>query len=196
MGMQRVCGRIIDFFYRTATGPQKVLRWLTPLFAALFAGAICLGIAVSFYLDRFFGLPRFLAPTAGRAIGLPILGAGTCLWLWCVARFLRTKGTPVPVSPPPVLVTDGPYAFTRNPMMTGIFLMLAGLGIWKGSVILTFVATPLAVLVSAMEFQLIEEPELVRRFGRAYEDYRDRTPMLIPGLRRRKGAPKRGPAPK
>jgi protein-S-isoprenylcysteine O-methyltransferase Ste14 len=188
--MQKFFGRIIDSLYRTATGPQRFKRRMAPLFASFFAGAVVLAIILSLYLDRFFGLARFVSPAAGMVIALPILAVGVPLWLVCVWRFLKAKGTPVPVSPPPTLVTDGPYAYTRNPMMTGVFLMLAGIGVWNGSVVLTCVTTPLAVLVSVLEFRLIEEPELERRFGQAYRDYRARTPLLIPSLRRCNKPPK------
>jgi len=101
-------------------------------------------------------------------------------------EILKTKGTPVPINPPPKLVTDGPYAYSRNPMMTGLFLVMAGIGIFSGSITLTFVMTPLFVLMSILEFKCIEEPELEKRFGKVYTAYKEKTPIIIPGIRKNK----------
>jgi len=93
-------------------------------------------------------------------------------------KFLKTKGTPVPINPPPKLVTNGPYAYSRNPMMTGLFMVVAGIVILFGSISLTFVMTPMFVLMSILEFKYIEEPELMKRFGKEYFEYRKRTRII------------------
>jgi protein-S-isoprenylcysteine O-methyltransferase Ste14 len=41
--------------------------------------------------------------------------------------------------------------------------------------------TPLYVLLNVWELKNIEEPELVKRLGDEYIDYRRNTPMFIPG---------------
>ncbi|MBA4422208.1 MAG: hypothetical protein C0390_03780 [Syntrophus sp. (in: bacteria)] len=183
--MKGFCEWAIRFFYQTATGPRRVRRLLTPLAAGFFACLVLMAITVSFRIDRFFGFPRFVSKSYGAAVSVPVLIGGALLWLWSVWRFLKTKGTPVPVNPPPVLVTDGPYAYSRNPMLTAVFLMLAGIGILFGSVTLTFMATPIFVFVSILEFKYIEEPELEKRFGKAYREYKKKTPMIIPRLNRK-----------
>lgn len=183
--MRGFCETVIGFFHRTATGPERIRKRLTPIAAGFFAFLVLLTIALSFLMDRFFGLTEFIARPYGAAVSLPFLAGGLWLWLWSVGRFLKAKGTPMPVNPPRALVTDGPYAYSRNPMMTGVFLMLAGIGILFGSVFLTFVGTPLLAVMSVAGFKCVEEPELERRFGRAYMAYRDRTPILIPRLRRK-----------
>ena len=48
---------------------------------------------------------------------------------------------------------------------------------------LVFVFTPLYILFNVWELKRIEEPELVRRLGDEYIEYRARTPMFIPRLR-------------
>lgn len=183
--MKNLCERAIDFLYQAATGPRRIRTLLTPLAAGFFFCLVLLAIALSFCMDRFFGFPEFVFKPYGAAISLPFVTGGAWLWLWSVWRFLKTKGTPVPVNPPPVLVTDGPYAYSRNPMMTGVFLMLAGIGILFGSVSLTFIGTPVFAFVSILEFKHIEEPELEKRFGKAYAEYRKKTPIIIPGLHRK-----------
>jgi len=56
------------------------------------------------------------------------------------------------------------------------------------SVSIVLVWTPGYILIHFLELRLVEEPELERRFGRAYAEYRKRVPMFFPHLR-----PKRGP---
>ncbi len=183
--MNGFCERIIQFFYQAATGPGRTRKLLAPLAAGFFVGLILLAIIASLVMDRFFGFARFVSRSYGAALSLPFLLGGALLWLWSVWRFLKTKGTPIPVNPPPVLVTDGLYAYSRNPMLAGVFLMLAGIGILFGSVTLTCIATPVFVFVSILEFKYIEEPELERRFGKAYREYKEKTPMIIPRFPRK-----------
>lgn len=174
--------RIIDFLYHSATKATRTRLWLTPLFGFVFFTVVVFLIVMSFYLDRFFGWPGFLSRPFRTVLSLPFLFGGALLWLWCATKFLKTKGTPVPVNPPPTLITDGPYAYSRNPMMTGLFGVMAGIGIFCGSVTLTFIMTPLFIAASILEFKFIEEPELARRFGKAYEAYKKKTPIIIPRI--------------
>lgn len=83
---------------------------------------------------------------------------------------------------PPTLVQAGPYRYARNPMLTGVFVFLWGLGVGLNSVSLVLLFTPLFVLVNYWELTRIEEPELVVRFGDEYVEYRRRTPMFFPGF--------------
>jgi len=176
---------VVNFIYSITTGTKRVRLLLTPLFALVFFGIVMFLIAVSLYLDRFLGLPEFAPKSFRVIISFPLITGGVFLWLWCAGIFFKTKGTPVPVNPPPRLITDGPYAYSRNPMITGIFMVMAGIGIFAGSVILTCFMTPLFVFMSILEFKYIEEPELEKRFSNAYTQYRAKTPMIIPGIRRK-----------
>jgi protein-S-isoprenylcysteine O-methyltransferase Ste14 len=91
----------------------------------------------------------------------------------------------VPFNPPPTVVKSGPYRYARNPMLTGVFLFLFGLGLGIDSFSLVFFFTPLYIVVNVWELKEIEEPELVKRFGDGFIQYRLRTPMFFPRFRRR-----------
>ena len=181
--MQAIRELIINQIYNVVTGSRRIRMLLTPLLGFIFFSIVLFLIIVSFYLDRYFGCPPFFVKPLRMAISLPFLLAGTCVWLWSAGLFLKRKGTPVPVNPPPKLITDGPYAYSRNPMMTGLFMVMAGIGIFFGSVTLTFIMTPLFVLMSVLEFKYIEEPELAKRFGKVYTEYKEKTPIIIPRIR-------------
>jgi len=174
---------IITLIYKGATSTKRIRIILAPLAGTAFLCIIFMAIFTSFYMDRFLGFPRFISKPYGIVISMPFLIIGSSLWIWCAWKFFITKGTPVPINPPPKLVTDGPYAYTRNPMMTGVFMMLAGIGILFRSVSLTFIITPMFIFISILEFKYIEEPELEKRLGKEYSEYKERTPMIIPKIR-------------
>jgi len=175
---------IINLIYKAATGTKRIRMILTPLVGFIFSCIVLSLIVFSFFLDQFFGFPEFISKPFSIVISAPFIIIGSFLWLWSAWKFLKTKGTPVPVNPPPKLVTDGPYAYSRNPMMTGLFMVMAGIGIFFGSITLTFIMTPLFVFVAILEFKYIEEPELAMRFGKEYAEYKKKTPIIIPGIRR------------
>jgi protein-S-isoprenylcysteine O-methyltransferase Ste14 len=70
-------------------------------------------------------------------------------------------------------------------MMTGLFITLFGLGIWCRSISLVFIFSPLFVLLSAWELKAIEEPELEKRLGKEYIEYKKRVPMFFPWMKPR-----------
>jgi protein-S-isoprenylcysteine O-methyltransferase Ste14 len=99
-------------------------------------------------LDRLLGLTDIFPGLLNIILSLSLFLLSLFLIGWSVQNFLKVKGTPVPFNPPPQLVTSGPYAYTRNPMLTGVFALLFGFGIFFGSVSLLFVFTPLFILLN------------------------------------------------
>ena len=67
-------------------------------------------------------------------------------------------------------------------MLTGIFALLFGAGIFFGSLSLLLFFTPLFILLNLWELKAIEEPELVKRLGQEYMEYRKATPMFFPSF--------------
>ncbi len=148
------------------------------LFATVF-------VIVSLGIDHWLHFPEFPGTPVNIWLSILFAGAGLPLALWCLYNFFKAKGTPVPFNPPPVLITTGPYAYIRNPMLSGLFLLLFGLGFFFQSVALLFVFTPLFILINVLELKAIEEPELAMRLGPAYLEYKKRTPMFFPAIARR-----------
>ena len=69
-------------------------------------------------------------------------------------------------------------------MVLGVFILLFGLGFAFNSISLVLLFTPLYVLVNIWELKQIEEPELIKRLGDEYIDYRRKTPMFLPRRKR------------
>jgi protein-S-isoprenylcysteine O-methyltransferase Ste14 len=173
----------IEFLYKLTTGTKRGRTLLTPVGAVVFGLFTTLFVGSALAFDKWLGLPKIIPMPISFYIGTPLLVVGTSVTGWSVIHFLKFKGTPVPANPPPKLVTSGPYAYTRNPMLTGIFFLLFGIGAVVGSISLIFIFTPLFILVNMWELKEIEEPELVRRLGEEYIAYRNKTPMFIPKIR-------------
>jgi protein-S-isoprenylcysteine O-methyltransferase Ste14 len=149
------------------------------LFTALF-------VFFAVLLDGALALRWPIPVTVSELLSIPMMAIGVAITAWSVFHFLKVSGTPVPFNPPPTLVDSGPYRYARNPMLTGVFLLLFGIGFAIKSLSLVVLFTPLYVLANVWELKEIEEPELIRRLGDEYLEYRKRTPMFVPGTRPRK----------
>jgi len=175
--------RLIGIFYRVATGSRKTRNLLTPAGAVFFFGLIALFIFVALQVDKCLNFPELLPTSLNMIVSAPIIAIGLFLMVWSILNFVRVKGTPVPFNPPPKLVTTGPYAHVRNPMVTGVFVLLFGLGVLLRSIPLVSIFTPLFILFNVWELKAVEERELERRLGKDYVEYKKRVPMFIPRLK-------------
>jgi len=178
--------RWVRLLYRAATGTKKTRTLLTPIGAVIFGLFTALFVFLAVLLDRALALPWPIPITISGLVSIPMMAIGVAVTAWSVFHFLKVNGTPVPFNPPPTIVESGPYKYARNPMLTGVFLLLFGIGFAIKSLSLVLIFTPLYVLANLWELKEIEEPELVRRLGEDYLSYRERTPMFIPGIRLRK----------
>lgn len=123
-----------------------------------------------------------------RAAGMIFIAAGLVLFCWCVGLFVRIgKGTLAPWDPARNLVAAGPYRFVRNPMISGVALMLAGQSLFMGSWTVGLWTCVFAGM-NHLYFVYSEEPGLEQRFGENYRLYKAGVPRWIPRIRQRKGA--------
>jgi protein-S-isoprenylcysteine O-methyltransferase Ste14 len=174
--------RWINFLYNTSTSTKKIRNLLTPIGVFIFGAFSFLFVLAAIYVDNALNLPKLNLAVWNTIISALLLILGLVCVIWSVIHFLKVKGTPVPVNPPPKLVCTGPYAYTRNPMLTGVFFLLFGIGFFLGSFSLIFVFTPLFILANYWELTIIEEPELLKRLGEEYKIYKEKTPMFFPRL--------------
>ena len=178
--------RWVGLLHRAATGTKKTRTLLTPIGVMIFGIITALFVYFAVLLDGALALQWPIPTTVSELVSVPMMAIGVAVTAWSAFHFLKVKGTPVPFNPPPTLVESGPYRFARNPMLTGVFLLLFGIGLAIRSLSLVLIFTPLFVLANVWELKEIEEPELIRRLGEEYLAYRERTPMFIPGTRLRK----------
>ncbi|MBN2288139.1 MAG: isoprenylcysteine carboxylmethyltransferase family protein [Candidatus Glassbacteria bacterium] len=175
---------MIDLLYKHATSKTTLLRLvLTVLAGGFFLGLVAVFVLAGIWADRLSGLPALPDCPWTLVPGIALAVLGPVLMFWSAFNFFRVRGTPVPLAPPPCLVCRGPYAHVRNPMLSGLFFLLFGLGFLLLSVSLVFVFTPVFILLNYLELKKVEEPELVKRLGQDYVEYRKRVRMFIPRLR-------------
>jgi len=170
--------------YGVITGDKKRRAVLTPIAAIIFFGVITFFVIASFWVDRWLNLPYLPDAWWRYLIAAVVFVAGIILGTTTVTRFFLSRGTPVPISPPPKLITTGLYSYIRNPMALGALLILEGLGFYYGSLSLIVFFAPLPVVLYGFYIKAVEEPELTLRFGQEYLEYKKRVPMFIPKLRR------------
>ncbi len=115
-------------------------------------------------------------------VGAICLLAGLTLAIWTIRLFQnKGKGTLAPWDATRHLITSGPYAYIRNPMITGIFLILTGEACLLGSYAIG-IWTVLFLVINLIYFPLSEEPGLRARFGKEYDTYCQNVPRYIPRL--------------
>lgn len=144
--------------------------------------------AAAYGLDIAFGWNRILGRPSSDilAAAAVLIGIFWVTWAYSYLHFVG-KGVPFEVfgyelHPTCVLVTTGPYAYMRNPMVFGMLFMLLGVaffrGSWGGWVLL-----PVVVTAAWLYLVIFEEKGLAARFGADYQEYRRNVPLLIPRLR-------------
>jgi len=92
------------------------------------------------------------------------------------------KGTLAPWDPPAHLVVRGPYRFVRNPMISGVILIILAESLILRSLPLAEWAGTF-LLINMIYIPLFEEPFLEQRFGEEYRSYKRHVRRFLPRLR-------------
>lgn len=117
----------------------------------------------------FVVLARPRAATLLAGGGVAVLGLGLRAW---AAGHIRKNSA---------LATSGPYAYTRNPLYLGSFLLGLGFTIAAGQPLLglLFIALFLGIYLPVMR---VEAATLSQLFGEDYTRYADAVPLFFPRL--------------
>jgi protein-S-isoprenylcysteine O-methyltransferase Ste14 len=157
--------------------PAKALR---VLLINILLSIIVIGfVSFTFTLDKFW---PFLLPEALMVAAWPLMAAGILLILFSaitLARYSSSSGAPGDLTKE--LVTQGPYRWTRNPIYLGDGILILGL---------TFLTRSPSLLISCMVFVIVmhvlvrkvEEPDLEKRFGEQYIEYKKQVPRWFPKI--------------
>lgn len=93
-------------------------------------------------------------------------------------RFGYAQTTIMTFDEPSVLVVDGLYGFSRNPMYLGFALLILGVWVLLGTLSTLYVAV-LFILITDRCYIRFEEAMLDRKFGKAYREYKKRVRRWI-----------------
>jgi protein-S-isoprenylcysteine O-methyltransferase Ste14 len=109
--------------------------------------------------------------TQGFLLGLPLILAGEGLRIWSHGYLRKIRK----------LAISGPYAYVRNPLYVGNFLIGFGfcVVIWE-----LWVATLFTIGFGLVYWVTIkgEEEKLAKKFGEAYRRYAESVPRIIPQI--------------
>ena len=130
-------------------------RWRVPL------GFACAALFL------FFARPNTWTLIIGAAVAVP----GLALRAWASGHLRKNQA----------LATTGPYAYTRNPLYLGSFLIGLGFTIAAGQVLLIviFLIMILGIYLPVMR---VESATLAELFGKKYARYAKEVPLLFPRL--------------
>jgi protein-S-isoprenylcysteine O-methyltransferase Ste14 len=187
--MNRITGAILAalwigwlaYWAIQARGAKVTLRRETHVSRALHAGPLLLCGAL-------LGVPRILpAPLHDRFLpddaiihGLAVLvtACGLAFAIWARRHLGGNWSGAVVLKADHRLIRSGPYRLVRHPIYTGLFVALLGtvmaIGEWRGLIGLALAAMAIISRVKA------EDALMAQAFGAEYEDYRRRTPALLP----------------
>jgi protein-S-isoprenylcysteine O-methyltransferase Ste14 len=136
-------------------GGTWIQRWRVPL------GFLCAAVFL------FFARPTPVMLAVGA--GVSILGLAIRAW---ASGHIRKNAQ---------LATSGPYAFTRNPLYFGSFLLGLGFTIASGQWLLAllFAALFIGIYLPVMR---VEASTMAQLFGSEFETYRAGVPLFFPRL--------------
>lgn len=123
-------------------------------------------------------LPWVLLTLAIQLLAIIVLIAG--IRQTGIRSFIGLRQVFLPeATSPPKLVTGGLYRFVRHPLYTAGLVFIWLLPILTWNLLALNIGLSGYIFVGAY----FEERKLLREFGERYAEYRQRTPMLIPGLK-------------
>ena len=121
-----------------------------------------------------------------RLLGVLPIFAGGALAIGGSRLFERVGTTIKPFEESSVLVIEGPFRYSRNPMYLGLLLILGGVALLLGTVTPLVVIPVFAVLIQR-RFIRAEEAALEHKFGREYTRYRVRVRRWLGRAAARRG---------
>jgi protein-S-isoprenylcysteine O-methyltransferase Ste14 len=145
-------------------------------------------VVVPFWLESAFGGGLNLgdgspAVWLARSAGALLIAGGLVLFAWCVSLFAKVgQGTLAPWDPTRSLVAAGPYRFVRNPMISGVAMILVGQALFWSSWAI-FIWSCVFIVINHVYFVFSEEPGLEKRFGQNYRSYKENVPRWLPRFR-------------
>lgn len=140
---------------------ESIARWRVPL--GWLMGLLAIWVA---------------EPTGGYLLtGVLVAAVGESLRLWASGFLTKDRR----------LTMAGPYAWTRNPLYLGSFLVGLGFTLATGKMVLLLL---LVALFAVVYFPVMkrEAARLEAAFPADYSFYASRVPLLVPRLRREDGA--------
>lgn len=135
------------------------------------------GLTTMILLNSFVPIGHWLV-FPWRYTGIIIIVLGFSLAIGS-GMFFRKFGTdPRPGNRAAVIVTNGPFRYTRNPMYFGYIIMLIGTSTLLGT-LSPLIVIPIFFLILQTQFVFREEKWMAEWFGAPYLEYKKKTPRWL-----------------
>lgn len=134
----------------------------------IYAGPLVVGLLLNLKFPVRF-LPRKVAPI----LGVTLIGASVALVSQAFQRMKRAGANVDPYEPATVLVTEGAFGFTRNPLYLSVTLFYAGVAALVNA-LWAILMLPAVLFVINRGVIEREERYLERKFGERYTQYKER----------------------
>ncbi|TAK19032.1 MAG: hypothetical protein EPO35_00625 [Acidobacteria bacterium] len=159
-----------------------ILRHILAIAVLPFTVTVLVPVWIYRAYDVHATLPASMRGWAALVAGAAALIAGLVLFVASLRQFATEGGgTLAPWDPPKKFVATGPYRYVRNPMISGVLLILLAEGLVLRSVPHLSWCAAFFVLNSIM-IPLWEEPALGIRFGASYEEYCRNVRRFVPRM--------------
>ena len=139
---------------------KKLLPPILFIMSAVGMGFVCSGIGSNH---------NILYPC--NLVGLPFLFIGLGMAIWGNRLFHKLGTNIMTFDDPDMLVTDGLYKFTRNPMYLGFVIATFSIAILYLGAISSFVIALLFLFITDRWYIKYEERAMLHKFGTEYENY-------------------------
>jgi protein-S-isoprenylcysteine O-methyltransferase Ste14 len=132
----------------------------------IYAGALVVGLL----LQRAFPLP-FLPRPVARIIGACLIGLNFLVGVPAIVTMRRARTSLNPAEPTTVLVTSGPFRYTRNPIYLSFTILYTGIAVFANALWAIFLL-PVTLVAISRGVIAREEQYLERTFGEEYKRYK------------------------
>jgi len=146
--------------------------------------AVTLGLIVgaASALEIVIAFPVHILPYQGF-VGIAVILLTKILDYESIKALSHGKGTFLYTNPPKNVIETGPYNYTRNPLYLTLFVDTFGIFLVYESAVYLVILIALIVGIHRIVVKR-EEPQLEKRFGDAYLNYKKRVPRWIPKIQR------------
>lgn len=161
--------RKFSTFYKIIAMGPGVLIFLVLSPLLIFHVAVLLTSFIDLHISRSI---EILAAAVSLAIGVPLMFSAL-LELW-----IKGHGTAAPIAPTSILVTTGPYRICRNPIELGTSMYFFTLGTYFDALPTGVLCLVFGLILGTGYIKLVEEKEMLIRFGKPYSEYLRTTPFM------------------
>ena len=159
------------FYYPTNTGDSANVVSFPPIIF-LFSMNLAFTVAMSnMYHYQIYHVPDMLDFFRSKPIGILFILVSLIIFYISIKQFNKHSEDPIPTSPSNLIIINGIYSYTRNPMYLALLLMQIGIGMLL-SVIHIVMFTVLTYLILKYFVIFPEEKYLEDKFGDIYVRYK------------------------